>query len=186
MKIVYLGITVLLLLISIRYYASHKRICTKSTGACYTVKNNSLSQQSADLLDQININLKKLVYYCLNSNPKPVYLKNLEKFNTKNLSENIINLDTTYTINKGDSMVFCLGPRNSESPILYDINTMMYVAVHELAHVASHSVGHTNEFKINFKDLLEKAVKIGIYSYVNYEKTPVEYCGIKLTKNILN
>lgn len=186
MKGIYLGITFLLLLLTICYHTYSKKVCNKTTGNCYTVKNNSLSQQSSDLLDQINTNLKKLINHCYSSIPKPVYLENLNRFNTRNLAENVINLDTTYTINKGDSMVFCLSPRDNETPRLYDINTMMYVAVHELAHVASDSVGHTIEFKINFKDLLQKAIKIGIYNYVDYQKTPIEYCGIKLTKNILN
>jgi hypothetical protein len=63
---------------------------------------------------------------------------------------------------------------------------MMYVAIHELAHIASDSVGHTDEFKRNFADLLKKGIEIGVYRYIDYNKEPVEYCGIKLTKSILN
>ena len=179
-------IIVIILIVAITYKRASIKVLSNIDGKYYIVKNNKLSQKSADLLAQININLKKLVIYCSELSPKPVYSENLLRFKSENIGENILNLDTTYTINKGDSMVFCLSPRSYDQVELYDINTMMYVAVHELAHVASNSVGHTMEFKINFKDLLQKAVKIGVYSYINYEKTPVEYCGIKLTKSILN
>ena len=82
-------------------------------------------------------------------------------------------------------ILFCNGPRHGKGSELYDINTMMYVAVHELAHVVSESIGHTVEFKLNFADLLKKAIEIGVYEYVDYSKKPIDYCGIPLSVNIL-
>ena len=60
----------------------------------------------------------------------------------------------------------------------YDINMLMYVALHELAHAISISVdpGHkTDEFKQNFKMLLDKAAAIGVYDKskpLNYSYCP--------------
>jgi predicted metal-dependent hydrolase len=157
-------------------------VISKIDGRYYTVKNNSLKQSSADLLASVNKNLLQLIRYA----NKESYSKNLQKYDPAKIHENIMNFDTTYTTNKS-SMVFCISPRTIENTTkLYDINTMMYVAIHELAHIASDSVGHTDEFKRNFADLLKKGIEIGVYRYIDYNKEPVEYCGIKLTKSILN
>ena len=64
---------------------------------------------------------------------------------------------------------------------LIDINTLTFVALHELAHVMTKSVGHTEEFWDNFSYLLKNSIKIGIYKYQNFKKKPVKYCGIKIT-----
>ena len=59
----------------------------------------------------------------------------------------------------------------------------MFVALHELSHIATKSIGHTTEFWNNFKFLLQEAVKIKIYEPVNYKKKPKNYCGMKITDN---
>ena len=59
----------------------------------------------------------------------------------------------------------------------------MFVAIHELAHIASETVGHNDEFWNNFKFLLDNAVEIKIYSPVDYKKNNIEYCGMKITDN---
>jgi hypothetical protein len=149
-------------------------------GRYYTVKNNKLKQESADLLAQVNKNLTLLI----ENSSGELYSKNLKKYDPSRVHENILNYDTTYTTNKS-SMAFCISPRSSDLR-LYDLNTMMYVAIHELAHIASDSIGHTDEFKTKFINLLKKGIQLGIYRYVDYSTEPVEYCGINLTKSILN
>jgi hypothetical protein len=168
-------------------YFYNFKISVKSNidGRYYVVKNNILRQESADLLANLNNRLIKLIENVEKSPEKPVYVENLKKFNPSRIHENVINFDTTYTLDKGSYMAFCLGPRNENKITLYDINTLMYVAIHELAHIASTSIGHTDEFKKNFADLLRRAIDIGLYEYVDYSVKPIDYCGIKLTKNIL-
>ncbi|HAF76958.1 MAG TPA: hypothetical protein DCG42_06505 [Maribacter sp.] len=61
----------------------------------------------------------------------------------------------------------------------------MFVALHELAHIASKSIGHTKEFWDNFKFILQNAVKIKIYNPVDYKKENKNYCGMKITDNPL-
>ena len=53
---------------------------------------------------------------------------------------------------------------------LIDENTLMFVALHELSHVASKSIGHTDEFWNNFKFLIKEAETINIYVPENYKK----------------
>ena len=57
----------------------------------------------------------------------------------------------------------------------------MFVALHELAHVMTKSVGHTEEFWSNFRYLLKNSIKLGIYKYQDFRKKPVKYCGITIT-----
>ena len=59
----------------------------------------------------------------------------------------------------------------------------MFVGIHEISHVATKSVGHTDEFWKNFKFLLEQAVEIKIYTPVDYKKNPKRYCGMEITDN---
>ena len=90
---------------------------------------------------------------------------------------------TSYSINKGEELVFCL--RSKYTNKLHDINDIMYVAIHEIAHIGCPEIGHTPLFKKINKFLLERAVNKGLYTFENYRKTQKEYCGITLTSNIL-
>jgi hypothetical protein len=56
----------------------------------------------------------------------------------------------------------------------YDMNMLMYVALHELAHAVSHTVDTEHkgdEFRNNFNDLLKKAEMKGYYD----PKKPLDY-----------
>ena len=90
---------------------------------------------------------------------------------------------TSYSINKGEELVFCL--RSKINNKLHDINDIMYVAVHEIAHIGCPEIGHTPLFKKINLFLLKRAVEKGLYKFENYRKTQKEYCGITLTSNIL-
>lgn len=89
---------------------------------------------------------------------------------------------TSYSINKGEQIILCL--RNQDE--LVDINTMMFVVLHEMGHLASESIGHTEEFWDNFKWLLEESINIGIYVKQDFETKSVEYCGMNITSTPLN
>ena len=55
---------------------------------------------------------------------------------------------------------------------------MTFVAIHELAHIMSKTYGHNEEFRKNFRWLLEQAEYAGIYTHEDYSLRPQEYCGI--------
>ena len=59
----------------------------------------------------------------------------------------------------------------------------MFVALHELSHVASKSIGHTDEFWDNFKFILIEAEKIGVYKPIDYKNEKTEYCGMTINDN---
>jgi hypothetical protein len=177
--IVYIAVILIVLAIFINY--NYKRVKSNVDNRYYVVKNTPLAQQSADMLGEINNRLQKLIK---NVPDNEVYKRRLDMYQPGKFGENIFGVDTAYTVNKGQLMLVCLDKREDDY-VLHHINTLMYVAVHELAHVACVSDGHTPEFKKIFKSLLKYAVDLKLYEYVDYSKVDETYCGMKLTNNIL-
>jgi len=89
---------------------------------------------------------------------------------------------SSYTINKGDLVALCIRHKKDGHPF-HDYNTLLFVIIHEMAHIASISEGHNSEFIANFKWLLQNAKALGYYEPVNYQKSPITYCGVNVTNN---
>jgi predicted metal-dependent hydrolase len=87
---------------------------------------------------------------------------------------------TSYSVNKGEKIVFCLRDKK-EGEMLVKENIMTFVAIHELAHLMTKSVGHEPEFWNSFKLLLKIAIDNGIYKNIDFNSTPKDYCGVKIT-----
>ena len=68
--------------------------------------------------------------------------------------------EKSYTVNK-KHMHLCL---MNEEGSYFNKNMLMYVALHELAHVKCKSIGHTPEWNGLFDELLQKATKAGVYN----------------------
>ena len=98
---------------------------------------------------------------------------NFAKINPKYANIPLKKGNSAYTENKA-VITMCL--KNPKTDEYYDMNTIMYVALHELAHIISKSHGHTEEFKNNFTNLLRKGTKLGIYN--PRKPIPETYCGI--------
>lgn len=71
------------------------------------------------------------------------------------------------TIDKGREIELCLDDTDEQA--------LHYVLMHELAHVMSHSVGHTPEFYDNMDRLLRSARAQGLYT--TPPRTTVQFCG---------
>lgn len=82
---------------------------------------------------------------------------------------------SAYTENK-EVITLCLV--DPDTGIYYDINTIMYVALHELAHCLTPEGNeeHGEVFKKNFADLLKKGAAAGIYD--PRLKIPSTYCRV--------
>lgn len=90
---------------------------------------------------------------------------------------------TSYTVNKGEEISLCLRSKNTQN--LHDINIIMYVVLHELAHVACPEIDHTELFKRIFIFFIKIATEIKIYKPASYDIYPEEYCGLTITENLL-
>ena len=94
-------------------------------------------------------------------------------------------LYTSYSVNKGEQIVFCLRSRKLFNK-LHDVNLMMYVVLHEISHVACPIYdNHGPLFKEIFKFITENAIKIGIYQKINFAQNHEEYCGLNITDSIV-
>jgi hypothetical protein len=154
-------------------------------GNKYCVRDRKQLAPAADLLAKTTQKCKKLVDYVGEKYGDKENVQRLVKgFNPKQIMETLPTSSyTAYSENKGEKIAFCLNVKKGENDVLIDENTLMFVAIHELSHVATKSIGHKSEFWENFKFLLEKAKESGIHDPVDYKKTPQEYCGMKIHDN---
>ena len=154
----------------------------------YLVRNLPDKQKAADNLAEIRARLTKLLEYVKTQDDiEKVDLDRLAgNYKPNNITESSPgNKYTSYSINKGDKIVFCLRAKDSTNKLV-DINTMMFVAIHEFAHLMTKSIGHTPEFWNNMKYLLKKGIEIDIYERQDFSKNPVKYCGTKITNSPLD
>ncbi len=163
-----------------------KCIVSDVDGNKYCVRERAKLQLAADLLANTTQKLRKLVAYLGKTFPQRANCKRLvDNFDPQTVKEILPTSEyTAYSENKGEKLAFCT-TTTKKGDKLIDPNTLMYVAIHELAHIATKSIGHTQEFWQNFKFLLQNAVKIKIYNPVNYKKKNKNYCGMKITDNPL-
>ena len=163
-----------------------KCIVSDVDGNKYCVRERAKLQLAADLLANTTQKLRKLVAYLGKTFPDRANCKRLvDNFDPQTVKEILPTSEyTAYSENKGEKLAFCT-TTTKKGDKLIDPNTLMYVAIHELAHIATKSICHTQEFWQNFKFLLQNAVKIKIYNPVNYKKKNKNYCGMKITDNPL-
>lgn len=77
----------------------------------------------------------------------------------------------SFTINKKE-IFLCLKDDNNE---YYSDNMLVYVLLHEVAHVLCDEIGHTDKFKDIFRSLLRRAELDGLYDPL---QPPVDdYCN---------
>ena len=153
----------------------------------YLVRNLDDKEDAANTLAKIRIKLESLCKIMKEKYPTDESVIRMnERFNPDNITEaGKNNQYTSYSVNKGEKIVFCIRQKD-EKESLVDENTMTFVAIHELSHIMTKSVGHNDEFWSNFKRLLEVAVENGIYIKENYTESPKEYCGIKVSDSPLD
>ncbi len=161
-----------------------KCIISDVDGKRYCVRERSKMQLAANLLAKVTQNCKDIVAYCAKKYPNDEKVQRLvQKFNPTKISETLPTSEfTAYSENKGEKLAFCLN-KQKEGSKLIDMNTLTFVALHELAHIMTESEGHLQDFWKNFKFLLVNAKEAGICDIVDYKKNPQTYCGMNITDN---
>jgi hypothetical protein len=163
---------------------NNTQVRSRKDGNVYSVQNLPDKHEAADKMAEIRANLEKLI----NSyREDPSSLGDLrvkvmvERFKPENMCENDIQDDSTsYSENKGEKIVVCLRNKTDGYPFV-DTNTVMFVILHEIAHLMTTTIGHTPEFWANFRRILQDASKVGIYTPVNYAREPTGYCGMTIS-----
>lgn len=155
----------------------------------YLVRNEPNKQKAADKLANINLQIldfiEKLTDKYRNNDNFEDIVRIKNRYNPDNMSENTkYSRHTSYSVNKGEQMVVCL--RQKEDDSFVDNNTILFVILHELAHIMTRSIGHTEEFWTNFKFLLKEAEQFKLYKREDYNSKSKRYCGMDITDNPLN
>ena len=161
-----------------------KCIVSDVDGNKYCVRERNKLELAADLLANACERCKQLVRYVGEKHQTNPDVKRLvENFNPKTIQETLPTSSlTAYSENKGEKIAFCLNT-TKEGNKLIDLDTLTFVAIHELSHVMTESIGHKPEFWANFKFLLENAKEASIYQPIDYKKKPQQYCGMTIKDN---
>jgi len=157
----------------------------------FMVYNDRNKVESANLLAVLVDRMYKLRNNLIRNKKKyeeyKQYIELLEEnFNTERTSiyENTPDTDlTSYTINKGEELAFCL--KSKITGKFHDINLLMYVAIHEMAHMACPEIGHNDLFKKIFMFLTIEAINMKLYIKIDYQENQTEYCGMILSSSII-
>jgi len=178
-----------ILIICLRiYYDSDafnlKCIIASKDGNTYCVRDRQKLELAANLLAGVSQKCKQLVEFMKKKYPNDKRVQKLVKgFNPKKISETLpTSTLTAYSENKGEKIAFCLNT-TKDGDKLIDLNTLTFVAIHELAHIMTTSIGHKQDFWQNFKFLLINAKEANIYHPVDYKKKPKQYCGMDINDN---
>lgn len=150
----------------------------------YLVRKLADRKEAADFLAIINRDLLRLVKHMIAKYPSNQDAQQLYKnYNPDAISEGSIESGyTSYSVNKGEKLILCIRQKDKK---FVGKNVIMYVAIHELAHIMTKDVGHTPTFWENFRFLLKEAISIGLYKKVDYNNKPHEYCGIQITNSVI-
>lgn len=161
--------------------------CIVSTvdGNKYCVREREKLQEAADMLARITVKCKELVDFVHKKHGDQDNVKRLvEGYNPQRVMETLPTSEfTAFSENKGEKIAFCLNTKREGVSNMIDEHTLMFVAIHELAHVCTKSIGHKTEFWDNFKFLLENAKDANIHLPVDYKTKPAEYCGMNIKDN---
>jgi predicted metal-dependent hydrolase len=167
--------------------SAYPLVTIKSTvdNRSYTVRDMPDKQRACDLMASVRKKIEQLYNSMKEKFPdKPQVKQWLNNFqpNPDRFAESTPDAEhTSYSVNKGEKIHLCLRQREGPNETLVDENVMVFVALHEMAHVITPSLGHDPEFWNNFGWLLKQAEALGIYKYQDFKAQPVSYCGLHIT-----
>jgi hypothetical protein len=153
-------------------------------GRTYKVRDLPDKQRAADLLATLRMRLGQLMDSLVQAFPNKPQVQRLQqnfKADPSRFFESTPDAEhTSYSVNKGEAVHFCLRQRDGSEKIV-DNNVMMFVALHEMSHMITKSIGHDQEFWNNFGWLLREAEQRKLYTPTDFKSHPVMYCGVTIT-----
>lgn len=156
----------------------------------YDVINLNDKEKAANMLGTIRKNINMLNNYLYDNLDtyekfKPYIVRLYKRFPKAKIYEGANDgVYTSYSVNKGDELIFCLRSIKNKNK-LHDLNLIMYVALHEIAHIACPEIGHGELFIDIFEFITKSAIKIGIYEKIDFKNIPTEYCGLVINGSIV-
>ena len=165
----------------------------------FYVQNKKDYQDAANLLGKIDNRIEVLKDY-LTKNSFPEFENNIrllnERYDSSILFEATDKKGTTsYSLNK-HKIFLCLRQRNIESKdtesfyvynIFVDINTLMFVILHELTHLSMDDIvtgeqHFKNKKFVNLNNFyLDISNKLNLYTKIDYSQNNKNYCGMVIS-----
>lgn len=146
------------------------------------------AQQAADILAEINAMYVRIITHLKRNRMNTKWAPEIE-YLAKNYNPTVIgehipwNLNyTSYVSEKGKKIRFCLRVPGDRLRF-HDMNTLRFVALHELAHLMTTSFGHEDDFWDAFRYLLLEAKALGEIKIIDYRRHHQDYCGIVIKSN---
>lgn len=162
-------------------------------GKYYLVRNVSDKQEGANTLARLRQNIIILSDY-LNKNKEleryKQYAQYIDLLHEKVESIVIVestqdSIYTSYSVNKGEQIVFCLRQRKLPND-LHDLNLLMYVVLHEISHVACPVYdNHGPLFREIFAFITKSAIELNMYKKIDFVNNNQDYCGLLITDSIV-
>jgi len=182
-EITILFLTILGVLGSVSVYNKNKNVAvlkSSNDNRKYRLLDLPGKEKCMEILVQLNKNVIQLLSYVKDEDREGIK-DLLDNYRPDSLCENLENRSLqAYSLNKGEEICLCLREPENELIIIDDMNTLMFVLVHELGHLMTDDIGHTNKFWNNMAFLLKKSSEINLYNPINYKNSPVMYCGVKI------
>ena len=154
-------------------------------GELYTVRDMPDKQNAADTMAKVRLKMNKLKLHLESTSPDKPQVKQLTRnfeANPNRFKEATPDAEhTSYSVNKGEEVHFCLRQREGGDESLVNEDIITFVAIHEMGHMITKTIGHGADFWNNFAWLLQEAEKIGVYTHRDFRAHPVSYCGMKIT-----
>ena len=166
--------------------SSHPLVKVRSTidHREYKVRDLPDKQKAADMLAKLRMRLMKLMDALSQDFPNKPQIQRLKKNfspDPERFLESTPDADhTSYSINKGEEVHMCLRQKDAGEQLVNE-NVLVFVAIHEMAHMITQSIGHEPEFWNNFGWLLREAEQRGLYSPMDFKMHPATYCGVMIT-----
>ena len=183
----YKDIILLLIIICIFYsiYKPDNNIYIKATndtnGSEYKVAETPNSDLKANMLYELDSKIKILIKHLYDNKLPNEEISNRLSNKMQKIELREIPINETgagYTINKGH-IYLCL--YNKDKNEMNNIDDVMFVLLHEIAHTMSISYGHGKEFKSNFDYIVKLAVKLELWNKKDYSKDNIDICGVNVT-----
>lgn len=123
-----------------------------------------------------------LRYVYIENNHPTQFKKEIENllttFQFDQISENVSsfwNDDTSYVLEKKELHICTTYTENGQKK-LHDPDVILYVLIHELAHVGLDDFGHTERFWMFMRFLIDFAKFQNILKDINFVDNPIKYC----------
>jgi len=155
-----------------------KKFVRAMNGRVYQVMNKGDTQQAADTLASLEIQIKDFVKTAAVAYPG----HNLERVRFNGITElPPTNETVAFTMDKRD-LFLCI--RDADGNV-QNFEDLMFILLHEIAHMANPTHGHDERFWKQFKKILEMAHELGYVPYKDYDKYSATVCGTEITSNPL-